>query len=109
MGYFAQTLLGNTAVQNAVNTLAHTLTVVPNGDIDALLTNLASPTYTLQDLIQQDVQQSAPAFVTGVPVLLADQALRAAVFSAIKGSTHVLVGLSGWQEDPSSAFVTLHR
>ncbi|SBS78780.1 conserved membrane hypothetical protein [uncultured Mycobacterium sp.] len=105
MGYFAQTLLGNTAVQNAVSTLAHTLTVVPNGDIDALLTNLASPTYTLNDLIQQDVQQSAPAFVTGVPVLLADQALRAAVFSAIKGSTHVLVGLSGWQEDPSSAFV----
>lgn len=106
MGYFAQTLLGNTAVQNAVSTLAHTLTVVPNGDLDALLTNLASPTYTLTDLIQQDVLQSAPAFVTGVPVLLADSALRTAVFSSIKGATHVLVGLSGWQEDPSSAFVT---
>ncbi|EHB56110.1 hypothetical protein MycrhDRAFT_3304 [Mycolicibacterium rhodesiae JS60] len=106
MGYLAQTLLGNTAVQNAVSTLAHTLTVVPNGDIDALLANLSSPTYTLNDLIEQDVQQSAPAFVTGLPVLLADQALRAAVFSALKGSAHVLVGLSGWQEDPSSAFVT---
>lgn len=106
MGYLAQTLLGNTAVQNAVSTLAHTLTVVPNGDIDALLANLSSPTYTLQDLIEQDVQQSAPAFVTGLPVLLADQDLRAAVFSALKGSAHVLVGLSGWQEDPSSAFVT---
>lgn len=106
MGYLVQTLLGNTAVQNAVSTLAKTLTVVPNGDIDALLTNLNLPTYTLQDLIQQDVLQSAPAFVKGVPVLLADQALRSAVFSAFKGSAHVLVGLSGWQEDPSSAFVT---
>ncbi|TDO08166.1 hypothetical protein EV580_5738 [Mycobacterium sp. BK086] len=106
MGYLAQTLLGNTAVQNAVTTLAHTLTVVPNGDLAALLANLNSPTYTVKDLIQQDVLQSAPAFITGIPVLLADQALRTAVFSALKGSAHVLVGLSGWQEDPSSAFVT---
>jgi hypothetical protein len=66
---------------------------------------MASPDYTLADLIRADARQSAPALVAGVPVLLANQGLRAAVFSTIKGAVHVLVGLSGWQEAPSSALV----
>ena len=105
-GYLTQNLLGNTNFQNAIGALVQTLTVVPDNSLDALLQNIASPGYELGDLVQQDVQQSAPAFVTGVPVLIANQGLRAAVFSTIKGAAHVLVGLDKWQDaNPSSSFV----
>lgn len=106
-GYLTKTLLGNTSVQNAVGNLVHALTVVPNGwTVAAFVSELNSPTYTLAEYVDQVALASAPAVVSGVPGLLADKSLRTAVFSSIKGAAHVLVGLSGWQEDPSSAFVT---
>ena len=106
VGYLAQNLLGNNGVQNAVGTLLHTLTVVPNNDLTGLLANLDSPDYTLADFVEQDFTQSAPAFISGLPVLLADSGLRTGLFSSLKGAVHVLVGLDGWKEPASSAFVT---
>jgi hypothetical protein len=106
VGYLAQTLLSNTTAQNAIGTLVHTLTVVPNGwTLTQFVQNLNSPDFYLDDLVKLDFLQSSLAFVKAVPVLLADQGLRPVVFDAIKGAAHVLVGLSGWQEAPSSAFV----
>ncbi|WP_319434762.1 hypothetical protein [Mycobacterium sp. RTGN5] len=105
-GYLVQTFLTNTAAQNAIGTVVHALTVVPDGlTVAAFVAQLNSPTYTLQQLVGQIVLTSTPDVVATLPVLLADQGLRTAVFGAIKGAAHVLVGLSGWQEDPSSAFV----
>ena len=105
-GYLVQTFLSNAAAQNAIGTVVHAITVVPDGlTVADFVAQLNSPTYTLQQLIGQDVLASTPDVVATLPVLLADHGLRTAVFGAIKGAAHVLVGLSGWQEDPSSAFV----
>ena len=105
VGYLTQNLLKNTGVQNAVGTLLNTLTVVPDNDLDAFLANLNSPDYSLQDLLQQDLTQSAPAFIAGIPALIGDSGLRKGLFDSIKGAVHVLAGLSGWQESKSDAFV----
>ncbi|WP_445167012.1 hypothetical protein ACTXG7_24815 [Mycolicibacterium sp. Dal123E01] len=106
VGYLTQNLLGNTAIQNAAGTLLHTLTVVPDNNLDGLLANIATPDYTLIDLAQADAEQSAAALVAGLPVLLTNQGVQAALFSTIKGAAHVLVGLDKWQDaNPSSAFV----
>ncbi|NTY62325.1 hypothetical protein [Mycolicibacterium sphagni] len=106
-GYLTQNILGNTAIQNAVGTVVHALSVVPNGSTTAaFIATLNSPGYTLQDYVGQVTLQSAPAVIKSVPVVLADSAFRSAVFSTIKGAAHVLVGLSGWKEAPSSAWVT---
>jgi hypothetical protein len=105
-GYLTQALLGNTAVQNVVGTVVHALTVIPNvWTLADFVAKLNSPTYTLQDYVGQVTLQSTPAVIKSVPVVLADKAFRTAVFSSIKGAAHVLVGLSGWQEAKSSAWV----
>jgi hypothetical protein len=105
-GYLTQNLLGNTGVQNAVGTVVHALSVVPNGSTAAaFVASLNSPGYTLQDYIGQVTLRSTPGVIKSLPVVLADKAFRAGVFSSIKGAAHVLVGISGWQEAPSSAWV----
>ena len=67
MGYLAQTVLSNTTAQNAIGTLVHTLTVVPNGwTLTQFVQNLNSPDFYLDDLVKLDFLQSSLAFVKAI-------------------------------------------
>ncbi|WP_163806739.1 beta strand repeat-containing protein [Mycolicibacterium anyangense] len=109
VGALVQTVLSDTNFQNAFGTFFQSLTLIPNGwGLVDLAAHLAEPGYTLNDLISQDIAQSAGALGTDLPTFLADGRLQSALSSGISTAVNVLTGVSSpsWAGSPSTAFVT---
>ncbi|WP_328351189.1 hypothetical protein OG976_17370 [Mycobacterium sp. NBC_00419] len=103
-----QTVLNNTAFQNAFGTFFQSLTLVPNGwGLVDLAAALAATDYTLDDLVGQDISQSAAALASNLPTFLADGGVQSALSTGIKTAVNVLTGVGSpsWAQ-PSTAFVS---
>ncbi|WP_167106462.1 hypothetical protein [Mycobacterium sp. DL592] len=104
----AQSVLNNTAFQNAFGTFFQSLTLVPNGwGLTELAAALAATDYTLEDLVGQDISQSAAALASNLPTFLANGGVQSAMSTGISTAVNVLTGVSSpsWAQ-PSTAFVS---